>query len=376
MGALLIYLIFVFGLAALAGVGALYRRREDTARVVVANAAAILDHNLPLGTGLAVAAESERAPVRRALRGMAHWITRGSSFAQAAEKGYPSCPGYVLSVIQAGEQMGQLPAVLRELHAHLAMQGLRRHRIGRASWAYALTLLCILGLVASAAMIFVAPRYREICKDYGIELPAHTARMISVTQSVVGLWAVLLVLVFVAVPVGLYVAFRPRRPQQRLCWSWLGDHLKWSLPGFRRREFYAGLAAMLRIIHLALRSGMPLESAARLASQVDSNHCLRLRMGRFAQMLEVGSPPVQAARQAGLGDVFLRTITAMQRGEQLDPAMRYARDYCDAVSYRWWSAISGICWPIVTVLVGTLIGAFVVSLFLPLVALINATMAY
>ena len=152
------------------------------------------------------------------------------------------------------------------------------------------------------------------------------------------------------------------------------DSLRWCVPGLHRAAFSNGMATMLETIRLALRSGMDVAAAARLASELRVNGLLCERMMRFADRLESGTTAGEAARESGLGEVTSVAMAAGQRSGDMDSALRYAADYHAALVSRLWTAWRNLSGPLCVLAGATVVGWVVLALFLPLVHLINAAM--
>jgi type II secretory pathway component PulF len=105
---------------------------------------------------------------------------------------------------------------------------------------------------------------------------------------------------------------------------------------------------------------------------MDANSLLRPRMTRLADLLEQGRDAREAARTARLGEVTGIALAAGHRTGNMEAALRYAEEYHQALVARLWMALTGLMWPVCTLILATIVGFVVLGLFLPLVHLINA----
>jgi len=345
-------------------------------RIVIGQMAMVASQNLPMATGLMLDSEGERGKTGRVLRQIARLLAEGLELHTAVARGYPQCPGIVVSVIRAAERAGRLPAALRMLEQHLIEQARRRQRLLPASAPYALALLTFMVFMWSGIMITVIPKFTEIFKDFGVKLPGLTIALINLTRWVVtdtGLFLIvglpLLAIVLV------YWWFRPRRPDRPRLTSRMADVIRWRIPGLGRITRAQDLSMIVSLLRLFTGAGMSLDRAARLAAETDVNLILRRRVGRFADLVEAGAVPAQAATQAGLGNVLAIALRAGQFGNQLDTALQFAADYYHSLTSRFWLVFRNLSWPAVVLGLALIIGTTVVSLFLPLVTLINAVTA-
>jgi len=352
--------------------GLLARRRAFT-RTAIGQSALVVREGLPLPAGLAAAADGEYGKTRRVLRRLSYWVGQGLSLSGALARRCPGCPGLVVSTVAAGERMGQLPRALDALEEHLAHEDKWRARF-RINWPYAVIVPSFTLMVLSGALFFVLPKYRNIFDDFDVELPAATQLVSEVGDY---LWAgsgITPLLILAGAILAIYVTFRPRQPARPRLLSRVGDAIKWSLPGWRTMQEAAGMVWIIRILRLGLAAGESLDRAARQAADVDVNLGLRKRVGRWADAMEKGVPPHEAARAVGLDELFVQTLLTGSRDGSMDVAMRYAEQYYAAKSVHWLMIVGQAAWPFVVLAMGLMVGTFALAMFTPLVALIEANL--
>ncbi len=535
---------------------AVTERRRGIARTVVRQMAMVTSQNLPLGTGLMLAGRGERGKAGRILQRVADLVSQGVPLGEAVVQGYPNCPGLIVSVIQAAQQVGRLAGALRMLSRDLDRHERRRSKIMPLAIIYALFLLFVLLIVWTSIMIVIVPKFKEIFSDFGAKLPGVTVFAMQLSEDVANrilipvavFWLVLaipfglyrlfrprasgrskgrdtvvillrvvvvlmlLVLVgmvsspisvlsrtgwnptillasppgdfarldplvtlavlvvvlalvvgfnrivwyrsgyppellsrivqqirrvriqgvaaaflcvvilmelavlfmivglflfrpaglamsltdirrhgvecvvempwvplgivgfFLAIPLSLHWVFRSRRPARPFTASVIADGVRWRMPGLGRMQMAEGMATFASLLRLFVGAGMPLGRAAALAGEADMNAVLRQRVRRFAEMIDLGTPPPMAADQAGLGMILATALRSGQVGDRLDASLRFAADYYRSIVSRFWIVLRTIMWPVLTLIMAVLVGTFVAAMFLPLVALINAVL--
>lgn len=352
------------------------RRNIPLARTIVGHLAAITEMNLPLATALRVASRGPRGGERRALRKMTDLLTLSTSVAESLRQSVPNCPPMVVSLIAAGERSGQLPRALR-LAEDLLDEQLKRTQTYslRAYWVYPAAVLVSGFLILFGIMYFVMPKFEDIFMDFDATLPESTRILIGVAiwfhsgtppgwvwLFCLVLLGALILLVHMVPPTGGFLRFLER----------VRDRVRWSLPFTRQVDWGQGMAAACGVLEMGLTAGIPLDRTARLASDLRINHCVRGRLEVFTTLMDGGASPATAARQARLGAMCAAALAAVSRGEDPHTALGHAADYYRAVANRWWHAMAKLLWPLVTLVMGTVVGYVVVALYLPVVALIES----
>jgi len=154
-------------------------RRRSITRTVVRQMAMVTSQNIPLGTGLMLAGQSERRKAGKILCRIADLVSQGSTLSEALASGYPSCSGLIKSVVHAAERGGRLSAALSLLTRELDDQTQRRTKIMPLAIVYAMFLLLVLLLVWTACTIVIMPKFRAISEDFGVRLPTITQGVMS-----------------------------------------------------------------------------------------------------------------------------------------------------------------------------------------------------
>lgn len=342
-------------------------------RIMIGQMAMVASQNLPMATGLMLAAESEHGATGRVLKRIAKLLAEGLDVHTALERGYPQCPRIVVSVACAAEKAGRLPAALKLIEQYLVDRHRRKQQLMPATRLYALTVFVFLIFIWMGVMVVVVPKFQVIFADFGVRLPGLTIAIIKLSEWVVqGAGPFLVVGIPLLVIMLMYLRMRPRRPDRPRLTSRIADQIRWHTPVLGRLTCAEGLSVVIPLLCLFAEAGISLDRAARLVAEVDVNVVLRRRLERFADLVAKGVAPPQAANQAKLGNVLAVALSAGQFGNQLDTALQYAADYYHSLSSRFSMVLRNLSWPVVVLGLALLVGTFVVSLFIPLVTLINS----
>lgn len=340
---------------------------------VVMHISTVVRQNLPLATGLALAGESERGQPATHLRWISQLLASGRSLADALNLGYPRCSALTKSLVRAGEKSGQLAAALEYAERYLLESWRRRLRPGCFAIPYACVMLSVAGTVLMGIMVAIIPKYKEIFCDFNARLPTITLQLIDIcTWMVTGTPPGCVIMAAIVIPI-VYVWLRPRRAYRLALSNRIKDWFHWHVPGLRRWVFIRDTNVAFEVMRMAVRAGLNMPAAARLAGEVDMNTGMRTRINHFADLLEKGTPLRVATRKAGLGAVAGLVLAAGERTNDMESSLRYAADYHWALVARFWSVVRNLAVPATTFLVAFVVGFIILGLFLPLINLINST---
>ncbi len=345
-------------------------RRQSTIQLVVAQLAATVRQHIPLATGLAIAATSEPPRVRRRLRGMSRLIGKGRKLSDAMRSAFPECPGLLISLVDAGERSGQLPAAVQQVEQYVRDNSRFSGTRVETPLPYAIVILTSALFVTFVVMVVVVPKIKEIFRDFNVGAMHGAYNLIIVSK----IMAIMLTVLVFMLPISLWIRIKPRKTPIPSTLSRAADWVRWHTPGLSKLEFGQGMSTAFSTMEFCVHSGMNLHEAVAIASRLDINWNLRQKLLRLSSELSHGTDVRDAAKTADVGGIAAIVLASGARQRNMTAALRFAADYYGSMISRWWAFLRNISWPICTLLLACMIGSLVFSLFQPLVLLIDATL--
>ena len=370
---LLLFLGIVAIIAVMIGVG--INTRRTVATEVLSTLGASMRQNLPLPMALDSAAAGRDDASARVFRRITKWLVQGYSLTQAIRRGYPQCPSPVVAMLTSAERIGQLPAAFAEIQTDLKTRAIERSRLRPVHPFYPFVMLTILFVMVLGLMTYVIPTYKTVLEEMnGGPLPYLSRVLFNAVGFLVyrtHLWLVLALLPFVAFVFWLRWRFGVRRPESPYILSRIGDFLKWHLPILHWFEKnYSSLQAV-EMLRLSLKGGCPLNEAIAATLGLDVNLYYRKRLQRWHRCVEAGDNVARSARRCGLGAAlawaFDEGAGSVETPDVLDMLETF---YRSNYSYRV-NLARFILWPCVIILLGLMVGAVVVGVFLPSITVIT-----
>jgi type II secretory pathway component PulF len=345
------------------------RLRPKEAEDVVITVAELSNSELPLADGLrAAAAEATSSRVARALRQIAADVEQGFALESVMTKRSDFLPPHVRGLVAAAAKSGRLGLALDDLVEH--------HRSAREVWsqvlgaiAYPLLVLGMTLFVLAFLPIFIIPEFKKMFSEFGLELPAITTAVIRFSDAILwlghgsGVWIGLVFGAFflVMIALGSFGLGTPAMRRFAITMPMVGPIWQWS-----------GAAAFSRLLATMLEYDIPLPDALRLARDGVRDPEVRQVATQFAQGVENGST---------LSDLMTETnrlpasITPFVRwGERTGKLPDALHSVADMLLLRVRMRtllLRSVAPPVMFIIVGLLVGFMIVSLFLPLVSLIQ-----
>lgn len=320
---------------------------------------ALLKAGLPLLEALETLAEKEPAAgVRNVIDGLAQRLRAGQSLSLALESFPQVFPPLYVAGIRASEQSGAIGEALRRFIAYQEQIDVVRKKV-RSAMIYPTLLLGAGGLVIVFLMGYVVPRFSRIYAERATDLHVLSrlllewGRFIDANGGVVALVIALLL-------VGAWnLATRPAWQARVIALFWripaAGDHLK----------LYQ-LSRMYRTLGMLLSGGAPISAALGLVAGLLAPN-LRANLALAEARVREGLPLSQAlAQQALTTPVALRLLRVGERTGQMDEMLDSIAAFHDDEIARRVDLLTRTIEPLLMLLIGLLIGAIVILMYLPI----------
>jgi general secretion pathway protein F len=319
----------------------------------------LLDSGVSIVEAVETLAERESRPQsRRVLQDILRHLREGRPLS-AALADIPACfPDLFVAMIRASEKTSDLTASLRRYIAYQSQLDALRSKLVSAA-IYPLLLIGVGGLVIFFLLGFVVPRFAGVYEDLGGNLPWLSRLLLEWGQFLEreGLLALAL-----AVGAGFGLWRLACRPALR---AWIGARL-WRMPRVGERLRIFQLSRCYRTLGMLLRGGIPIVTALEMVDGLLSATLRPLLRQTIAEIRE-GQPLSLAMERNGLATaVAIRLLRVGEQTGNMGEMMERIAAFHDEETARWTELIVRLFGPLLMLLIGLLIGAIVVLLYMPI----------
>jgi type IV pilus assembly protein PilC len=343
-------------------------RKVKMAELAVMNRqlATMINSGLPMLRCLGVVeTQSKNDTLKKALGELQRSVRGGDSLSVAMEDHPKVFDALAIAMVRAGEESGQLDAVLSQLADTQERAASLRRKL-RSAMTYPVAIGLLAGLIVTAMLLFLVPRFEDIFADLGGKLPAPTRAVIALSRGFGRMWWVLAL----AIALGVF-ALRAvgRRPRGRRAI----DRAKLRVPLFGELIRKIAIARFARSLGVLVRSGAPILEALDIASRTVKNQILIDATADVGLLVRDGNT---LARSFGEHkDVFpsmvIHMIEAGEESGRLDTLLDKVADYYESQVDSTISALTSLVEPALLVFMGITVGGMVVSLYLPMFQVLN-----
>jgi general secretion pathway protein F len=325
--------------------------------------AGLVNSGLPLERALSsLSEEAEQDNQRHLVAALRAEVNAGASFAKALAQHPREFSAIYIAVIGAGEQSGQLGAVLERLADDLEeREALKAKLIGAALYPAIVTLIAI--AIVTFLVSYVVPQVATVFAGTQRSLPWLTVAMLTVS-SLVRHWGWLALGLLVVLTIGGRRALRVEALRLRFDAAWLRLPLIGRLARGYNAARFASTLAMLS------SAGVPILKALQAAAETLNNQAMRDDALQALVQVREGAPLASALAQKkrfpGLLAMFARL--GEQTGQLPVMLQRAARQLSAEVQRRAMH-LATLLEPLLIVAMGVVVMLIVLAVLLPIIQL-------
>jgi len=291
-------------------------------------------------------------------------LEQGHSLSASAAMVKDLLPDQTIAAIRTAEATGTLPDVLMD-EARRISQSVQKRAGGQINLESLLLMVATIGTVGfsivSFIMFFIIPKFKEIFIGFGVALPGPTMLLIFITDWLLSWWYVLFLPLMGTSAFAIWLYYSSTSQKLRRGYHRFMEHWpRYWLPG------------LLRQLSLSAATGQPLSLALDCVMVDMPPGRASRKIGDLRHRVSNGEDTIAALQAVGL--VRSREAAFLQsslRTRHLDWGLRHL---ADAIDRQWQQRIQRIpilLGPMLILLVGFCVLFVVVSLFMPLIKLLN-----
>ena len=304
-------------------------------------------------------AHSDKSALKKALITISESISGGQTLANALAEHPKVFKPVMVSMVDAGEQSGQLEVAFEQLSAYFDLETQTKRRVKTAT-RYPIMVIATILIALGVINFMVIPTFTKLYARYDQQLPGITRTLISLSNFCLAYWPwMLLGLILIAGILYRYI----KTPTGKL----LKDKILLKLPVVGPLVFQINMAKFARSFAMTLKSGVPIVSAIELVSKTLGNTYIQQKMAHLKTGAENGESLAKSAQEVNL----LTPIAAqmLKTGEEsgaLDTMLEHvALFYEEDIDYKL-KNLSQAIEPILLIIMGVMVLILALGVFLPL----------
>ena len=307
-----------------------------------------------------VARGSTNPRVTKLLNDIRSDVETGTSLAASFRKHPLHFDGLYCNLVEAGEAAGILETLLDRLAVYQEKTLEIKGKI-KSALIYPVAVLVVAFVVVAVIMIFVIPAFKEVFSSFGAELPAPTLFVMAVSEIFVKWWW----LIFGTIGFSVYFFLQSWRRSERMQKTM--DRLMLKIPVFGSLLNKSAVARWTRTLSTMFAAGVPLVEALDSVGGAAGNAVYAEATEQIQKEITTGTALTTAMQNSGVFPVMVLQMTSIgEESGSLDHMLGKAAEFYENEVDEAVKGLSSLLEPIIIVVLGTIIGGIVVSMYLPI----------
>ena len=325
----------------------------------------MIDAGLPLVQCLEILGANQENPnFQKTLMGVRTTVEGGSTLANAMRQ-YPVIfDDLTTNMIEAGETGGILDIILQRLAVYVEKAVKLRAAI-KSALIYPVAVVSLAVLIVGALLKFVVPIFANLFVGLGVALPLPTRLVIGLSSFVGHFWWF-----FFAGAGGVVYGIKQIRKHPRGKYYFDAMLLKLPVVGVLLRKI--AVARFTRTLGTLITSGVPILEGLAITARTSGNAVLEEALMKVRKAIEEGRTIVDPLRECG---VFPNMVTQMigvgEATGAMDSMLQKIADFYEDEVDSATKDMLAMLEPAIIGMLGITIGGIVISLYMPLFAMIS-----
>jgi type IV pilus assembly protein PilC len=298
--------------------------------------------------------------VTRLLNDIRTDVETGTSLSSAFRKHPLYFNNLYCNLVEAGEAAGILEELLDRLATYMEKTEAIKSKI-KSALMYPIAVIVVAFVVVTVIMIFVIPAFKQVFSSFGADLPAPTLFVIAMSEFFVAYWW----LIFGVIGGGFYFFFQAWRRNEKM--QHFMDRLMLRIPIFGALIEKSVVARWTRTLSTMFAAGVPLVEALDSVGGASGNAVYAIATEKIQQEVSTGTSLTAAMTNANIFPSMVIQMCAIgEESGSIDHMLGKAADFYEAEVDDMVAGLSSLMEPIIIVILGTIIGGIVVSMYLPI----------
>jgi len=287
-------------------------------------------------------------------------VESGATLAEALAKHPAYFDELYVNLVYSGESAGVLDQVLDSIATYKERIESIKGKIKKALF-YPATVVGVAIAVTTILLVVVIPQFESIFQSFGGDLPAFTRLIVDISESLQRIGWLYLIIIIAAI-VGIIQLKKRSKPFAHFL-----DRASLKIPIIGSVLEKSALSRFARTLATTFAAGVPLVDALKTVAGATGNVVYGDATLQIRDDVATGHQLQLAMQQTGLFPPMVVQMTAIgEEAGSLDAMLLKVADFYEEEVNNTVDALSSLLEPFIIILIGTIVGAIVVAMYLPI----------
>jgi type IV pilus assembly protein PilC len=307
-----------------------------------------------------VARGSTNAKLTKLLTDIRNDVETGTSLSSAFRKHPLYFDALYCNLVEAGEAAGILDTLLDRLAIYQEKTMAIKNKI-KSALIYPVAVMVVAFVVLAIILLFVIPVFKDVFKSFGADLPAPTLFVIGMSEIFTQYWWA----IFGFLGGGVYFFLQSWKRSEKMQRTM--DRLLLKVPVFGDLVNKSSIARWTRTLSTMFAAGVPLVEALDSVGGAAGNAVFKDATEQIQKDVSTGASLTASMQTTGVFPTMVIQMCAIgEESGSLDAMLGKAAEFYEDEVDEAVKGLSALMEPFIIVILGTLIGGIVVSMYLPI----------
>ena len=303
---------------------------------------------------------STNAKMTKLIMDIRNDVETGTSLSSAFRKHPLFFDALYCNLVEAGEAGGILDTLLDRLAIYQEKTMAIRNKI-KSALIYPVAVMVVAFVVLAIIMLFVIPVFKDVFTSFGADLPAPTLFVIGMSEIFVKYWWA----IFGFLGGGIYFFLESWKRSEKMQRAM--DRLLLKVPVFGDLVNKSAVARWTRTLSTMFAAGVPLVEALDSVGGASGNAVFKDATDQIQKDVSTGASLTASMQTTGVFPTMVTQMCAIgEESGSLDAMLGKAAEFYEDEVDEAVKGLSSLMEPFIIVILGTLIGGIVVSMYLPI----------
>ncbi|MDP3787559.1 MAG: type II secretion system F family protein [Candidatus Omnitrophota bacterium] len=327
--------------------------------------ATMVDAGIPLVGALdALQDQMESKGFKNVIKKVRNDVEGGLSLSEALTKQPNVFSEFFINMVKAGESSGQLDEILDRVAVYME-KTLALIRKVKSSLIYPAVVVFMAIAITTFLIVKVVPTFESIFVTIGVDLPLPTKILITISK-ILRQWLPLVVVGLVVAIVALVRIIRTDKGKL------VFDTLLLKLPVLGPLLKKVAIARFARTLSTLQKSGVSILTALEIVGKTSGNKVIEAAVFKTKSSIKEGESIAQPLTASGVfPPMVTRMISVGEQTGKLEEMLGKVADFYESEVDTAVSGLTSLIEPLIIAFLGIVVGGIVVSMFLPIVKLVQ-----
>lgn len=323
--------------------------------------ATLITAGMPLVQSLDIIGRGNEKPkLQNLIINIKNDVASGKNFADSLQKHPEQFNRLFCSLVRSAELSGTLDTMLLRIADYLEKSESLKKKVKKAL-TYPAAIVTIALIVSTVLLVFIVPQFETLFSSFGAELPAFTRLVLKLSATLQNYWWL-----YAIVLIGSSYSFIITRKRSKKFRA-LIDRFVLKLAIFGKLLEKSIVARVTRTLSTNLAAGIPLIDALDSVADISNNDVYRNALIQIREDVKTGQTMHTAMLTTHLFPHMVIQMVAVgeESGSLEDMLDKIASFYEEDVDHMV-SNLSSLLEPLIMVILGVLVGGFVLAMYMPI----------